>query len=123
MLGSEQIVAFVPSMDLERSQAFYAGVLGLSVASTDGFACVLQGGGTTLRVTRVNELRPQPFTVLGWVVPDIHATLAQLAQAGVPPLVFDGMGQDGAGVWTAPGGAQIAWFHDPDGNTLSLTQL
>ena len=110
-------------MDLDRSRAFYEGVLGLSVTSTDGFACVLRGGSTTLRVTRVAELRPQPFTVLGWIVGDVHATLARLRDAGVPALRFDGMAQDASGVWTAPGGAQIAWFHDPDGNTLSLTQL
>jgi catechol 2,3-dioxygenase-like lactoylglutathione lyase family enzyme len=122
MLGSQELVAFVPVTDLDRARGFYAGVLGLTVASQDDFACVLTGGATTLRATKVGDLRPQPFTVLGWVVPDIRATLATLAAAGVSPLVFDGMGQDAAGVWTAPSGAQIAWFHDPDDNVLSLTQ-
>ena len=35
---------------------------------------------------------------------------------------YAGMDQDERGVWTAPGGAKVAWFKDPDGNTLSLTQ-
>src|SRR5262245_22661230 len=123
MLGSAPLVAFVPTTDLGRAEDFYSGVLGLAVTEVSDFACVLAGGGMTLRVTKVDELRPQPFTVLGWAVTDIRATLAAMTAAGVEPLVFDGMGQDSAGVWTAPGGAQIVWFHDPDDNVLSLTQL
>ncbi len=123
MLGTQELVAFVSVTDLDRARAFYADVLGLMVVSQDDFACVLSGGRTMLRVTKVDELRPQPFTVLGWAVTDLRATLAALTAAGVEPLVFDGMGQDSAGVWTAPGGAQIVWFHDPDQNVLSLTQF
>ena len=63
----------------------------------------------------------QPFTVLGWLVEDIDATADALVAAGVQPLRYEGMDQDGAGVWTAPGGARVLWFTDPDGNTLSLT--
>jgi catechol 2,3-dioxygenase-like lactoylglutathione lyase family enzyme len=69
----------------------------------------------------VQELTPQPFTVLGWLVDDLDAVLAGLVAAGVDPLRYEGMGQDADGVWIAPGGARIVWFHDPDGNTLSLT--
>ena len=76
-----------------------------------------------LRVTRVDELRPQPFTVLGWDVPDLRATLAGLVAKGVPVLRYDGIGQDDEGVWTTPGGDLVTWFADPDGNTLSLTQF
>jgi hypothetical protein len=76
-----------------------------------------------LRVTKVDTLEPQPFTVFGWQVPDIRSTVAALAAADVACLRFEGMDQDPAGVWTTPGGDQIAWFHDPDGNTLSLTQF
>jgi catechol 2,3-dioxygenase-like lactoylglutathione lyase family enzyme len=120
MLDKAHLMAFVPSTDLDRSREFYAGALGLELVETTPFACVLRSGGTTLRVTRVEELRPQPFTVLGWEVPDLRAALAALP---VPVLRFPGLGQDDDGVWTTPGGDRIAWFADPDGNTLSLTQF
>jgi catechol 2,3-dioxygenase-like lactoylglutathione lyase family enzyme len=123
MLDGARLVAFVPSTDLDRSRTFFAGTLGLALVETTPFACVLRSGQTMLRVTRVDELRPQPFTVLGWDVPDLRATLAALAATGVPALRFDGIGQDDDGVWTTPGGDLVAWFADPDGNTLSLTQF
>ena len=123
MLASGDLVAFVPSTDLERSAAFYGGVLGLQVHEVTPFACVLRAGGTTLRVTKVDSFTPHPFTVLGWVVPDIAGTLEALAGLGVAALRYPGVTQDDRGIWTTPGGDQVAWFSDPDGNTLSLTQL
>jgi catechol 2,3-dioxygenase-like lactoylglutathione lyase family enzyme len=123
MLGSASAIAFLPSVDLDRSRRFFADRLGLTVEEVTPFACVLRVGATMLRVTRVDGLQPQPFTVFGWQVPDIHATIALLAAAGVTCLRHDGMDQDEAGVWTTPGGDLVAWFHDPDGNTLSVTQF
>jgi catechol 2,3-dioxygenase-like lactoylglutathione lyase family enzyme len=123
MLASATPIAFVPSTDLERSRRFFADRLGLAVAEVTPYACVLHVGDTTLRVTRVDRLRPQPFTVFGWAVPDIDAVVSDLAAAGVGCERFEGLDQDGAGVWTTPGGDRVAWFHDPDGNTLSLTQF
>ncbi len=122
MLRTSHAVAFLPSTDLERSERFFVDVLGLVVSSRSDFACVLDLGGATLRVTKVEDLRPQPFTVLGWVVDDVRAELAALRAYGVEPMRYDGMTQDDDGVWTAPGGEGIAWFQDPDGNVLSLTQ-
>ena len=122
MLGSSPVTAFLPSTDPVRSRAFYEGVLGLTVSASDGFALVLEGGGTAIRVTHVETFEPQPFTALGWVVPDIVQVMAQLAQHAVEFVVFEGMGQDAGGVWTAPSGHRIAWFKDPDANLLSLTQ-
>lgn len=122
MLGSGQGVAFLPSCDLERSRRFFEG-LGLVVDDVTPFACVLRAGSTTLRVTRVDELRPQPFTVFGWQVDDIAAVVTGLDAAGVAVLRYDGLGQDATGVWTTPDGSRVAWFHDPDGNVLSVTQL
>lgn len=87
------------------------------------FALVLDLGGATLRVTQVGELQPQPFTVLGWEVDDAHATVARLREHGVPALRYDGMEQDDDGVWTTPTGDLVAWFHDPESNVLSVTEL
>jgi catechol 2,3-dioxygenase-like lactoylglutathione lyase family enzyme len=119
-LGQAHLVAFIPSTDLQRSREFYEGALGLTVADLNSFALVLRSGDTTLRVTKVQQLTPHPFTVLGWEVPDIHAAIEALT--GVVFQTYDGVEQDDHGVWTAPGGAKVAWFCDPDGNTLSISQ-
>lgn len=122
MLTRADLVAFAPSTDLDRSRTFYQRVLGLFLRSEDDFACVFDAHGTTLRVTRVPALTPAPFTILGWVVPDIAQTIAGLRAQQVEFLRFPGMDQAADGVWTAPSGAKVAWFHDPEGNVLSLTQ-
>jgi len=117
------IVAFVPSTDLERSRRFYVDILGLELIELSPYACVLNGLGATLRVTKVDNLAPHPFTVLGWEVTDIRASIADLTTSGVTFLRYDGMPQDEVGIWTAPGGGLIAWFADPDANVLSFSQL
>jgi catechol 2,3-dioxygenase-like lactoylglutathione lyase family enzyme len=122
MLGSSDLVAFAASADLSRARAFYEGVLGLPVVDQDDFACVFDANGTMLRVTAVREVSPAGYTVLGWRVADIEAAVRGLSARGVAFSRFDGMEQDDNGIWTSPGGAKVAWFTDPDGNVLSLTQ-
>jgi catechol 2,3-dioxygenase-like lactoylglutathione lyase family enzyme len=122
MLGSSDLVAFAASADLSRARAFYEGVLGLPVLDQDDFACVFDANGTMLRVTAVREVSPAGYTVLGWRVADIEAAVRGLSARGVAFSRFDGMDQDDNGIWTSPGGAKVAWFTDPDGNLLSLTQ-
>lgn len=123
LLTSASPITFLPSTDLDRSRQFFADRLGLAVEEVTPFACVVRVGTTMLRVTKVDQLQVQPFTVFGWEVTDIHAVVADLARAGVRCVRFDGMDQDAAAVWTTPGGDWIAWFRDPDGNLLSLTQF
>ncbi|WP_433201789.1 VOC family protein [Nocardia sp. CA-107356] len=122
-LADAEVVAFAPSLDLERSRRFYADVLDLEIVEMTSFACVARGGGTTIRIARVNDLVPQPFTILGWVVPDIAAIIAELTARGVKFHRYEGMDQDDGGVWTTQGGDKIAWFPDPDGNVFSLTEF
>ncbi|HSY71722.1 MAG TPA: VOC family protein [Alloacidobacterium sp.] len=123
MLGSEKIMSFVGVSDADRARVFYRDTLGLSLISEDGFALAFDVGGIMLRVTPVHEVRPQPHTVLGWQVKDATATARALAKAGVQLERYPHVQQDEDGVWTAPGGAKIAWFKDPDGNVLSIAQL
>jgi len=123
MLEASEVIAFAPSADLRQARAFYEQVLGLRVIEQNDFACVFDANGTMLRVTAVGEVARPGYTVLGWRVADIAATLHSLTEQGVVFLRYDGMGQDESGVWTAPGGDKIAWFADPDGNVLSLTQF
>jgi catechol 2,3-dioxygenase-like lactoylglutathione lyase family enzyme len=122
-LGSAQLVAFAGATDLGRARDFYEGVLGLPLESEDGFACMFRVGDTRLRVTRVDEVVPAPYTVLGWTVPDIATAIRELSSRGVEFQRYEGMGQDELGAWSAPSGARVAWFKDPDGNTLSIQQM
>jgi catechol 2,3-dioxygenase-like lactoylglutathione lyase family enzyme len=122
MLGSAALVAFAGSTDLGRSRAFYEDRLGLSLVSTGEQACVFDCGGSELRVTLVGSVAAAPYTVLGWRVPDIGAAVEELMGRGVEFARFDGMEQDSLGVWTAPGGVRVAWFRDPDGNVLAVSQ-
>jgi catechol 2,3-dioxygenase-like lactoylglutathione lyase family enzyme len=121
-LGDAPLVAFAATTDLTRSHAFYADLLGLAHVETTPFANVYDAAGTMLRVTLVDRVAAAPYTVLGWTVPDIAAVMEELMARGIVFERYDGVDQDPAGVWTAPSGARIAWFRDPDGNVLSLTQ-
>jgi catechol 2,3-dioxygenase-like lactoylglutathione lyase family enzyme len=121
MLGD--IIAFVPTTDPARAREFYAGTLGLELEDENPFALVFRVNGSMLRVTVVQDFEPHPFTVLGWEVADIVATIRTLSERGVTFGRYDSVEQDELGVWTAPGGGRIAWFKDPDGNTLSLAEF
>ena len=122
MLGSEPLGAFVATTDVEAARTFYAETLGLRLVDDTPFALVFGANGTTLRVTRVEEAVIAPYTVLGWEVADVAATVTALTAHGVVFHRYDGMAQDDAGVWRSPGGALVAWFADPEGNTLSVSQ-
>jgi catechol 2,3-dioxygenase-like lactoylglutathione lyase family enzyme len=123
MLSSGDIIAFVSTTDLDRAQAFYAGVLGLEPTDQSQFAAVFRVGSTMLRVTKVDEVPVAPYTVLGWAVSDIEREVRELGDRGVVFRRYDGMSQDTLGIWTTPSGERVAWFGDPDGNTLSVTQF
>jgi catechol 2,3-dioxygenase-like lactoylglutathione lyase family enzyme len=123
MLGSGEVIAFAGSADLGRARAFYERVLGLPVIEQNDFACVFDANGTMLRVTAVGEVARAGYTVLGWRVGDIAATVRGLAAREVSFLRYEGLDQDEDGIWTTPGGDKVAWFADPDGNVLSLTQF
>jgi catechol 2,3-dioxygenase-like lactoylglutathione lyase family enzyme len=123
MLGDREVMAFVPTAHPERAMAFYRDALGLELLEDSPFALVFRAGRTMLRVQKVREFTPLPGTALGWRVPDIRAAIETLSGRKVSFERYDGMGQDALGIWTAPGGAKVAWFKDPDGNTLSLTEF
>jgi catechol 2,3-dioxygenase-like lactoylglutathione lyase family enzyme len=122
MLNSK-IISFVATRNPASALKFYAETLGLTLVSDDPFAIVFDANGTMLRVQKVHELVLARHTVLGWEVPDISAKTKELTKRGVHFERFEGLAQDESGVWTTPSGAKVAWFKDPDGNTLSLTQF
>jgi len=123
VLGSCKIVAFAATVNAARAQVFYGDTLGLKFVSEDPFAVVFDVNGTMLRIAIVQELLPAKHTVLGWEVPHIAAVVKDLQRAGVKLERYGFLNQDELGVWHAPSGAKVAWFKDPDGNILSVSQF
>ncbi|HXB07708.1 MAG TPA: hypothetical protein VNW04_11340 [Puia sp.] len=123
MLGKYDLMAFVSTADMAVGRAFYEGVLGLTVRQADNYGVVFDANGVRLRMSLVREVVVAPYSVMSWVVPDIHAMMGELVSRGVVFEKYDGFGQDESGVWVAPDGTQVAWFKDPAGHLLSLTHF
>jgi catechol 2,3-dioxygenase-like lactoylglutathione lyase family enzyme len=117
-----KIIAFVATKNFAKAKSFYQDKLGLKFVSEDGFALVFDIEGTMLRIAKVKDFTPAGFTILGWQVDAIEKAASELAEKGVTFERFPGLTQDELGIWSAPGGAKVAWFKDPDGNILSLSQ-
>ncbi|HWT66223.1 MAG TPA: VOC family protein [Terracidiphilus sp.] len=118
----DRVVTFLLTARPEAAVEFYRDALGLGFVRDDGFALVFDLDGVMLRIAKVKEHAPLPSTVLGWESKDIAADVARLAAKGVRFEIYDGMGQDALGICMFPGGDRVAWFKDPDGNVLSLSQ-
>jgi len=118
-----RLVGMVAAIDLVWARSFYEGTLGLRLAGWDPFGCSFDANGAILRIALVSELSPAPYTVAGWLVPDMFDAIRRLTERGVQFERFPGLEQDALAIWTAPGGDMVAWFKDPDANVLSLTQL
>ena len=122
MLGNATITAFLATTDAPRARKFYETVLGLRLKTDDEFAIAFDCG-IELRVQKVKDFHPHPFTALGWRVANVRTTIATLVHRGVTFERYDFLEQDDLGVWQAPSGVRVAWFRDPDGNLLSLTEV
>lgn len=116
-------MAFVVTADAAKARPFYEGVLGLRVKSEDPYGIMFDSNGIYLRMSVIPGFKPAAYSVLSWVVGDIYGMIGALRERGVRFEVFEGIGQDEAGVWVAPDGTKVAWFKDVDGNMLSLTQI
>jgi catechol 2,3-dioxygenase-like lactoylglutathione lyase family enzyme len=122
MLSQNEVMAFIPTKNAVEARTFYEGKLGLRFVSDDDFALVVESGKTVIRITKVGQFTPERFTILGWRVLNIEEEVRELSARGVSLQRFPGMEQDDLGIWNAPGGTKVAWFQDPDGNVLSLSQ-
>lgn len=122
MLGTTDIIAFVPTTDSAKARSFYEGVLGLTFVSDDGFALVFNANGVMIRVVKAQQFTPVQYTILGWQVKEIEQVIRRLQEKGVRFERFGFFQQDELGIWIAPSGDKVAWFKDPDGNTLSLSE-
>lgn len=122
MLSNYTLKAFISTTDTERAKQFYTEILGLPIISEDEIAMDFDADGTTLRITKVEMLTPQPYTVLGWDVMEIEDVIKSLMEKGVEFKRFAFFEQNELGIWTAPDGTKVAWFEDPDRNLLSLSE-
>ena len=116
------LIGFFPITDGGRAKAFYADVLGLDFVQDDGFAVVFRSGGNMVRLVRMPSVTPAQFTILGWEATVIEEDVKALKAKGISFVRYSFFEQDELGVWTAPNGNKVAWFTDPDGNVLSLSQ-
>jgi catechol 2,3-dioxygenase-like lactoylglutathione lyase family enzyme len=116
-------VLFLATANAERARVFYERVLGLAFVADEPPALVFRVGPSMLRIQKVEQVHAAPYTALGWEVSNIRQTVRDLRAAGVVFQRYDGMNQDADAIWLAPSGASVAWFRDPDGNVLSLTQF
>ena len=122
MLADKELKAFVPTVMPDKAKSFYQDILGLKLLSEDNYALEFNANGVLLRVAIVPELKPHGFTVLGWNVPDISSVIKSLNSKGIVCEKYSFLNQDNLGIWISPGGSKVAWFRDPDGNILSLTE-
>ncbi len=122
--AAAKAITFIVTRDRAQAKAFYGGMLGFTLMHEDDFAAVYDLNGTMLRISAVPNHTAQAHTVLGWEVPNMTSAATALRAKGVSFVVYDGFGQDELGIWSPPGGTtKVAWFKDPDGNVLSLTQF
>ena len=122
-LSGYNIIGFISIVDVSRAKSFYRDTLGLRLMTEEPpFALVFDAHGIMIRLGMAKEITPAHGTVLGWQIPEISATVKELMQAGVQFERYAGMNQDELGIWTSPTGAKVAWFKDPDGNTLSISE-
>jgi catechol 2,3-dioxygenase-like lactoylglutathione lyase family enzyme len=122
MLSRCDLIGFIPTKNPAQARTFYEQTLGLRFLSDDVFALVMEAKGNMIRIVQVKDFTPFPFTILGWEVCNIEHEVATLAARGISFKRYQWLEQTDAGIWTAPGGAKVAWFQDPDGNVLSLSQ-
>jgi catechol 2,3-dioxygenase-like lactoylglutathione lyase family enzyme len=121
MLSNQRIKAFVSTAQPSVAREFYEKKLGLNLLSQDNYGMEFEANEAHIRISVVDKLTPQPFTVLGWDTEDITTTICNLTAIGIKFERYNFIEQDENGIWTAPGGTRVAWFKDPDGNLLSLS--
>jgi len=122
MLAAGKLIGFVPTRDSKRSREFYEGKLGFHFVSDDQFALVMQAGDSIIRIAKAGNFTPAQYTVMGWEVTAIEAIVKWLTGRGVAFEKYPFVQDRELGIWTTPNGDKVAWFKDPDGNVLSLSQ-
>ena len=122
MLASGRMAGFVPTKDYDRAREFYEGKLAFEFVSLDQFGLVLSVVGHKIRIAKIPNFTPLQGTILGWEVEQIETVAAWLKERGVTLEKYPFAQDRELGIWTAPSGDKVAWFKDPDGNVLGISQ-
>ncbi len=122
MLAKSKMMGFVPTKDSKKAREFYEGKLGFQFVSDDEYALVVKAGDSMIRIAKAGNFAPAPYTILGWQVQDIESIVRWLTERGVVFEKYPFVQDQELGIWTAPSGDRVAWFKDPDGNVLSVSQ-
>jgi catechol 2,3-dioxygenase-like lactoylglutathione lyase family enzyme len=122
MLASMEMVGFILTKDYDAARAFYEGKLGFGFVSLDQFALVMRTEKNMIRIVKVPTFTALRSTVLGWEVDDIETIVTWLAGRGVVFDKYPFVQDQERGIWTTPNGDKVAWFKDPDGNVLGVSQ-
>lgn len=117
-----RVVTFLLTSDPATALTFYRDTIGLKFVRDDGFALVFDMQGVMLRIAKAPQFTPAQHTVLGWEVEDIMVAQEGLLRKDVTFEIYPNMGQDERAICTFPNGDKVAWFKDPDGNLLSISQ-
>jgi catechol 2,3-dioxygenase-like lactoylglutathione lyase family enzyme len=123
MLSAEKLIGFAATAKPSEAKEFYERALGLKLIEDSPYALVFAAGATTIRVQKVQAVMVSGYTVLGWQVGNIDSTVRELSARGVKFQKYEGLPQEETGIWRTPDGSGVAWFRDPDGNTLSITEF
>lgn len=122
-LKNSKMVGFLATSRPDISKRFYNEILELTLIEETPYALVFESANAVIRIQKTEEVYPPPYTTIGWEVENIEFTVRALSESGVQFERYEGMEQDDRGVWDVPNGSKVAWFKDPDGNLLSLTQV
>jgi catechol 2,3-dioxygenase-like lactoylglutathione lyase family enzyme len=122
MLTAGKLIGFLTTTDYEKARDFYEGKLGFEFLSQDQFALAMRAGVNMIRISKAETFKPAQGTVVGWEVDDVHAAVVWLKGRGVNTEKYPFVADKELGIWAAPSGDRVAWFKDPDGNVLSISQ-
>jgi len=122
VLSDSPFGATIPSGDLPRSRRFYEQVLGLVPARDLEGEVVYRAGNTVFDVYPSQHAGSAQHTLGSFVVRDIRAAVDGLRARGVTFEEYDLPGLKTVDGVAQVGPDRVAWFRDPDGNILSLTQ-
>ncbi len=124
-LRNAVVVAVLPAVNVERMARFYEQTLRLKrdrLSTPDNVVFSLQWN-TMLALYRRSAPSRSDHTAAEFLVEDLESTMDTLVERGVKFERYDlpNLKTDERGIWESDAG-KAAWFRDPEGNMLAVTQ-
>ena len=121
MLGEQNVVANVAVKDLTAAKKFYEGQLGLSTVGNDPNGVMYKCGSSKMLVYESQFAGTNQATSASWDVEDVESVVTALKGRGIKFESYDIPGVDKQGDVHVMGELKAAWFKDPDGNILCVS--